>query len=84
MVVFSGGIGYLLAQKGGYDWGLFIIFCVGSFLITASANTINQLIEIESDKVMTRTQNRPLPSGRLTVTEAFLFAAVCSIVGFFA
>jgi heme o synthase len=82
LVVFSGAVGYLLGLRGEFIWIQFFIFCLGSFLITASANTINQIIEIESDKLMSRTQNRPLPSGRLNVFEASVFAFVSLAVGF--
>jgi heme o synthase len=83
LVVFSGAVGYLLALRSELNWSQFLIFCLGSFLITASANTINQIIEIESDKLMSRTQNRPLPSGRLSVFEASIFAFISLIIGFF-
>jgi len=82
-VVLSGAIGYLLGLKDAFDLSLFLIFCLGSFLITASANTINQIIEIESDKLMSRTQNRPLPGGRLSVYEAVLFSGFTGITGFY-
>jgi heme o synthase len=83
LVVFSGAVGYLLAVRGDLVWSSFFLFCVGSFLITAAANTINQIIEIDSDKLMSRTFNRPLPSGRLNTFESSIFAFVSSVLGFF-
>jgi protoheme IX farnesyltransferase len=83
LVVFSGAVGYLLGLKEDLNWNNFFIFCAGSFLITAAANTINQIIEIESDKLMSRTFNRPLPSGRLNAFEASVFALLTSVFGFF-
>lgn len=72
-VVFSGVFGYCLAVNEVIWWKLAVLI-IASIAITGSANTINQIIERESDKVMKRTAARPLPTGRLTVTEAALFA----------
>ncbi|MBC3785466.1 heme o synthase [Spirosoma utsteinense] len=72
-VVFSGVFGYCLAVNEVIWWKLAVLI-IASIAITGSANTINQIIERESDKVMKRTASRPLPTGRLTVTEAALFA----------
>lgn len=74
-VVFSGVFGYCLATNEVVLWKLAVLV-IASIAITGSANTINQIIERESDKVMKRTAARPLPTGRLTVNEAAAFAFV--------
>ncbi len=79
-VVFSSCFGYLLAATN-LSIGMLLLFAFASFLITASANVINQIKEIELDKLMSRTVNRPLPSGRLSTEEAAWFSAICGIVG---
>ncbi len=81
MVVFSGGFGYLLAIQGQIDWLRFALFCLASFLITGSANTINQIIEKDSDRLMKRTANRPLPTRQLTVNEAIVFSLILGVLG---
>jgi protoheme IX farnesyltransferase len=81
LVVFSGAFGYFLALDTEVNWVRFIAFVIGSFLITGSANTINQIIEKETDKLMKRTANRPLPTGRLSVSEATTFAILLALVG---
>jgi len=81
MVVFSGGFGYLLATQGQTNWLRFTLFCLASFLITGSANTINQIIEKDSDKLMKRTAGRPLPTGQLTVDEAIAFSLILGMLG---
>jgi protoheme IX farnesyltransferase len=45
---------------------------LGGFLVTASSNTINQIIEKDIDKLMDRTKNRPLPTGRMKIMQAYL------------
>jgi protoheme IX farnesyltransferase len=53
---------------------------LGGFLLSGASVTINQIIEKDFDKLMTRTQNRPLPTGRVTVQEAIVFAVACFIL----
>ncbi|MES2730353.1 MAG: heme o synthase [Bacteroidota bacterium] len=80
-VAFSGAFGYLLATNGPIDWVKFIVFSLSGFLITGASNILNQVIEKDLDKLMSRTMNRPLPSGRLSVTEALWFAIALMLVG---
>ncbi|MEZ4886466.1 MAG: heme o synthase [Chitinophagales bacterium] len=80
-VVFSAIIGYLLAVGGNF---LFIdLFFLGlaGFLVTGSANAINQIIEKDYDKLMVRTANRPLAANRMSVVEALLVAGFFGITG---
>jgi len=76
LVAFSSGFGYVLGHSGAFDWGHFLMFCLGAILMSGAAITINQILEREYDKIMTRTQNRPLPTGRVSETEGWLFAIV--------
>ncbi|MFN3848695.1 MAG: heme o synthase [Spirosomataceae bacterium] len=78
-VVFSGAFGFVLASES-VDWIKVTLFAIAAFATTASANIINQIIEKDLDKLMGRTQNRPLPSGRLTVKEAILFGWVMAVI----
>ncbi len=81
LVVFSAVISFLLATTGAIDWLALITLIFGGFLVTASANGFNQIIERDLDKLMTRTANRPMPTGRLTVNEAFWVCLVMGIAG---
>lgn len=75
LVTFSGVMGYCLGASH-IDWGHLVLFALASFAITGSANTINQIFEKDLDKLMKRTRNRPLPTGRLTVNEAIVWAVL--------
>lgn len=84
LVVFSAVIGYfigvhLLDQHA--NWIQLTALILGGFLVTGSSNGFNQIIERDLDKLMTRTQNRPLPTGRMSLTEAWIVASVTGIVG---
>lgn len=81
MVVFSSVIGYLLAPGIGFDWTNVVILFIGGILVTGGANTINQILEREGDKMMTRTQNRPIPQGRISVKEGWLLAIAAGVAG---
>jgi protoheme IX farnesyltransferase len=81
-VVFSCVICYLLAPKiVHYDWSMIILLFIAGMLITGSANAINQSVEKDTDALMKRTGSRPVASGRMSQTEAYLFAAIAGIVG---
>ena len=74
LVAFSSGFGYILGNQGVLDWSSFISFCVGGFLVSGGAITINQVLEREYDKVMKRTMDRPLPTKRVSKPEATIYA----------
>src|ERR1700742_5067153 len=77
MVVFSALISYLLAPKvKEFDWAAMGLFFLGGLLVTGSANSINQIVEKDTDAMMKRTANRPVASGRMSVQEAWTFAIV--------
>ena len=84
MVVFSSVVSYLLAPKVvEYDWLMIVLLFTGGFLVTGSANAINQALEKDTDAVMKRTAARPVASGRMSVTEAWAFAIITGIAGVF-
>ena len=87
MVVFSSVIGYLMAPGIDFSWadmGMWqriITLFVGGMMVTGGANTINQILEKDSDALMNRTKNRPLPEGRMDKPEAWIFAMVTGLGG---
>src|SRR2546423_2481210 len=84
MVVFSSVISYLLAPKVvQYDLLMIVLLFAGGFLVTGSANAINQAVEKETDALMKRTAKRPVASGRMNVNEAWAFAVTCGLTGVF-
>ena len=79
-VVFSSVAGYLLAVDIINYQTLFLL-SLGGFLMVAASNAFNQVIEKDTDSLMKRTMNRPLPTGRMTKTTALIFAITSTIVG---
>lgn len=80
-VAFSSGMGYILAERGQVDWLNLMLFLAGGFCITVSANIINQIIERDSDKLMKRTEARPLPLGTIGVKQAIITSVLFVIAG---
>jgi heme o synthase len=81
MVVFSSLVGYWVAPNVSFDfWKLTMLF-LGGMLVTGSANACNEIMESTTDAIMKRTSTRPLPTGRMDVREAMIFAAVALISG---
>ncbi|MFT7150569.1 MAG: protoheme IX farnesyltransferase [Nonlabens sp.] len=83
VVSFSSAFGYVLAMRGSVDWMQLTMLFIGGFLISGASCTINQVLEVEYDKVMKRTQGRPLPTNRLTNSEALWFAGIVAILGLY-
>lgn len=84
MVAFSAVISYLLAPNVVvFDWGMIGLLFLGGMLVTGSANTINQIVERDTDAMMKRTANRPIAAGRMTVNEGWIAAVVMIIAGEF-
>jgi protoheme IX farnesyltransferase len=80
LVVFSAVITYF-TLVANINWYQVLALSVGGILVTSAANGFNQIIEKDLDKLMDRTKNRPMPTGVLTVTEAFIFCTIIGIIG---
>jgi protoheme IX farnesyltransferase len=84
MVVFSSVISYLLAPNVSnteWSWTYVVLLFIGGFLVTGSANAINQTVEKDTDALMKRTASRPVAAGRMSVTEGWSFAIVTGVAG---
>lgn len=81
MVVFSCVVAYLLVPGVEFDLIKVLLLFIGGILVSGSANTINQILERDTDKLMARTATRPLPAGRISVSEAVVVALVTGLAG---
>lgn len=80
LVAFSCAFGYVLASPQ-INWAILPMLFLGGFLMSGASIVVNQILEKDFDKVMTRTKNRPLPTGRLSVGEAIAFCVLCLSAG---
>jgi protoheme IX farnesyltransferase len=84
LVVLSAAISFVIGsneQGQAINWTKMLMLILGGFLVTGSSNGFNQIIEKNLDKLMDRTQNRPLPQDRMSINESFVLAAIMGIVG---
>ncbi|MDG3582576.1 heme o synthase [Galbibacter pacificus] len=79
-VVFSSIAGYLLGADN-FSLKILLLLVFGGYFMVGASNAFNQLIEKDLDALMKRTQNRPIPSGRMSVNTAFSIAVVFTILG---
>ncbi|MFO0948747.1 MAG: heme o synthase [Planctomycetota bacterium] len=78
LTVWAGGYA---ASRGTANPLLLLHAVIGTALVAAGSSVLNQLSEQDVDKRMRRTADRPLPSGRVSASEARLFAGLLAISG---
>jgi protoheme IX farnesyltransferase len=81
-VVFSSVASYLIAFEVFSLYTLMLLI-FGGFFVVGASNGFNQIIERKRDALMTRTQNRPLPTGGLSLSQAILVCVILSFLGLF-
>jgi heme o synthase len=82
LVTFSAVFGFILGDSGvNFSWPQFIGLIFGGFLISGASGAANEIIERKFDKLMTRTQGRPLPQQAISVQEAKIFTAIIAVLG---
>ena len=72
---------FWLASPAQVDYVLLIHTLIATALVTAGGGALNQVMEVEQDRAMRRTETRPLPSGRISVNVGIIYGLFFSIVG---
>ena len=80
LVVLTAAAGFCLGSEGGIDYGRLLNLSLGIALLSSGIATLNQYIERDLDRLMRRTESRPLPSGKLLAAHALWFGVVLSAV----
>ena len=80
MVLITTAAGYLFAPHRVDPW-LLVNALIGTALVAAGTNALNQYVEREHDRKMHRTRTRPLPAGRITPRAALLFSSAIAVIG---
>jgi protoheme IX farnesyltransferase len=80
LVAFSCAFGFSLASGSQIDWLTLGAVTFGGFLLSGASVALNQVLERDYDKIMSRTMNRPIPTGRLSVTESIIFSVACLVL----
>lgn len=81
LVVFTSSLAYIMAGGLAYGFHSLVIFSIAGFLISGSANAMNQVLEKDYDSEMNRTKNRPVASGRMLPSVGILIAGSMGVAG---
>jgi protoheme IX farnesyltransferase len=81
MVLLTAAVGFVLGSGDRIDWTKMLWSVIGTALAAGCASALNQIIEIARDRRMHRTQNRPLPSGAMSMQHSFIAAMLMGAAG---
>jgi protoheme IX farnesyltransferase len=80
-VVITAVLPYLVVSQGAFKWSVLLLLGFGGYLVAGAANALNQILEREYDRNMTRTENRPLAAQRMNISEALVIAGFMMLIG---
>ena len=81
LVLLTTLVGFYLGCRGPVNYLLMLHTLLGTALVASGASALNQLWERRFDAKMRRTQNRPLPSGRMQPQTVLIVGIACSLAG---
>jgi 4-hydroxybenzoate polyprenyltransferase len=77
----STALAAVAADRRWPDWKLIVLFAIGAIAMRGAGCTWNDIIDRELDAMVERTRSRPIPSGRVTVVQAFAFLVLLALIG---
>ena len=80
LVVLTAAAGFCMGSTAGIDYLRLLHMSVGIALLSSGIATLNQYLERDLDRLMRRTQARPLPAGKLAPGEAAMFGILLSAI----
>src|SRR3954470_8611786 len=81
LVLLTTLVGFYVGFRGPMDWLKLLHAMLGTALVASGAAALNQLLEREHDAKMRRTEDRPLPSGRMQPGTVLILGGVCGGIG---
>lgn len=81
LVLIAVAVSYSVAMWGQPNPWILVHLLLGTALVATSASALNQWFERDRDALMSRTADRPLPSGRLGATETLVFSCLTIVIG---
>ncbi len=81
LIMLTAIIGMFLATPGLPPWHLVLLGSIGIALASMSAATFNHIIDQKIDEAMSRTENRPLPEGKMSTRSALIFGLLLGTTG---
>ena len=81
LVLLTTLVGFYIGSVGPVDYLLMMHAVLGTALVAAGASALNQFWERDLDSRMRRTQDRPLPSGRMQPQTVLFIGCACALLG---
>jgi heme o synthase len=81
LVLLTTLVGFYVGFQGPIDFLRLLHVMLGTALVASGAAALNQLLEREHDAKMRRTEDRPLPSGRMQPQTVLILGALCGGIG---
>ena len=81
MGLFTVAVGFFVGSRGEWNAGLLLHSLLGVGLVAIACSVLNQLVECDTDRRMFRTARRPIPTGRISRSEALAFGLLAGTVG---
>ena len=81
LVLITTLVGFYAGSSSPVNYWKMLHALLGTALLACGASALNQLLERKLDARMRRTEDRPLPSGRLTPDAVLLIGVGLSIIG---
>ena len=81
LVVFTALASYLIASGLSFTGIDLLLLAIGGFGVAGASNALNQVLEKDYDILMTRTKDRPIASGRMTMSHGVMFAGFLCMMG---
>ncbi len=83
LMILTSMVGMCLAPSTHFSWLIFVLGNSGIALVAGSAACINHLMDRHIDRLMRRTENRPIVQGKVSAKNAIIFAIILGIAGLF-
>lgn len=81
LVIITTFVGFCMGSQGAMDWLRLTNAVLGTALAAASAAVLNQVFEVDVDRLMERTRKRPLPAGRMRRRTAAWLGIAFGVIG---
>jgi protoheme IX farnesyltransferase len=81
LILVATALGYYFGESGFHNFARLFFTLLGAGLTCAGAGTLNHYVERDSDLLMNRTKNRPIPSGLISPANALGFGLTLILFG---
>ena len=83
LMILTSIVGMCLAPVTVFSWKLFFLGNIGIAFMACSAAAVNHLVDRHIDRLMRRTEKRPIAQGAVTTKQAIIFATILCIIGLY-